>query len=259
MLWIIAGISGLLSSGKGIWQAFSAMNTLSNVNKKREEYSPSSNAGLTSDVSLKNRSLPDGVSVEYAPDPKKKWFVLRVTYGREFKAYNFITGDGTEAYLPVRYVMKLCNGKKKRILASLLPNFLFVYATPEKVETYVKHTPELHFLTYYYNHFRVGESGKNPPLTVSYQDMMNFIRVTSIRNEHVRLVESQHCHYKSGDRVRIIDGDFAGIEGRVARVAGQQRVVIELPGVCLVATAYIPTPFIELVPSENEKSDSSDR
>ena len=51
MLWIIAGISGLLSSGKGIWQAFSAMNTLSNVNKKREEDSPSSNAGLTSDVS----------------------------------------------------------------------------------------------------------------------------------------------------------------------------------------------------------------
>lgn len=53
MLWIIAGISGLLSSGKGIWQAFSAMNTLSNVNKKREEDPPSSNAGLTSDVSLK--------------------------------------------------------------------------------------------------------------------------------------------------------------------------------------------------------------
>lgn len=235
------------------------MNTLSNVNPKKEGDTPSQHAGFTSDVFLKDRKIPDGVSVGYAPDPKKKWFVLRVTYGREFKAYNLITADGTEAYLPVRYVMKLCNGKKKRILASLLPNFLFVYATPEKVETYVKHTPELHFLTYYYNHFRVGESGKNPPLTVSYQDMMNFIRVTSIRNEHVRLVESQHCHYKSGDRVRIIDGDFAGIEGRVARVAGQQRVVIELPGVCLVATAYIPTAFIELVPSENEKSDSSDR
>ena len=84
-------------------------------------------------------------------------------------------------------------------------------------------------------------------MTVSYQDMMNFIRVTNIRNEHIRLVEPQHCHYKSGDRVRIIEGDFAGIEGRVARVSGQQRVVIELPGVCLGATAYIPTAFIKII------------
>lgn len=179
--------------------------------------------------------------------------MLRVTYGRERKAYDFIMNDHTEAYLPMCYVQKIYNGKKKRILTSLLPNFLFVYATPEKVEKYVKQTPELHYLTYYYNHFKVGEFGKNPPLTVGYNEMMNFIRVTSLNNEHVRLVESQHCHYKSGDKVRIVDGDFAGVEGKVARVAGQQRVVIELPGVCLVATAYIPTAFIKPIPSVSEK------
>ena len=43
------------------------------------------------------------------------------------------------------------------------------------------------------------------------------------------------------------------VEGKVARVAGQQRVVIELPGVCLVATAYIPTAFIKPIPSVSEK------
>ena len=94
------------------------------------------------------------------------------------------------------YVQKIYNGKKKRILTSLLPNILFVYETPEKVEKYVKQNPELHYLTYYYNHFNVGEFGKNPPLTVGYNEMMNFIRVTSLNNEHVRLVESQHCHYR---------------------------------------------------------------
>lgn len=224
------------------------MNTLSNVNKKREDEATSQDVGFASKVPLKKPNTSGEASVKYVPDVNKKWFVLRVTYGRECKAYDFMMKDNTEAYLPMRYVQKLCNGKKKRILTSLLPNFLFVYATPEKVEEYVKHTPELHYLTYYYNHFKVGEFGKNPPLTVDYDEMMNFIRVTSINNEHVRLVESQHCHYKSGDKVRIVDGDFAGIEGRVARVAGQQRVVIELPGVCLVATAYIPTAFIEIIP-----------
>ena len=44
-----------------------------------------------------------------------------------------------------------------------------------------------------------------------------------------------------GDEVVITDGDFKNIHGRVARIAGQQRVVIELFDGCLVATAYVPT------------------
>lgn len=54
----------------------------------------------------------------------------------------------------------------------------------------------------------------------------------------------EQCHYKSGDIVRVIEGDFAGVEGRVARVSGQQRVVVEIEGVCLITTAYIPSAFL---------------
>ena len=53
-----------------------------------------------------------------------------------------------------------------------------------------------------------------------------------------------YCHFKSGDRVRVIEGAFRGVEGRIARAAGQQRVIVELEGLCLVATAYIPTAFL---------------
>jgi len=45
--------------------------------------------------------------------------------------------------------------------------------------------------------------------------------------------------------VRVIDGDFRGVVGKVARVAGQQRVVLSITNVGLVSTAYIPTAFIE--------------
>ena len=50
---------------------------------------------------------------------------------------------------------------------------------------------------------------------------------------------------QSGDKVKIVGGDFKGVEGTVARVSGQQRVVVEIQGLCLIATAYIPTAFIE--------------
>lgn len=45
--------------------------------------------------------------------------------------------------------------------------------------------------------------------------------------------------------VKVIGGEFEGVTGKVARIAGQQRVVVEITGLCLVATAYIPTNLIK--------------
>ena len=59
------------------------------------------------------------------------------------------------------------------------------------------------------------------------------------------MVDTQQCHYKNGDRVRIIDGKFKGITGRVARISRQLRVVVDVEGLCLLVTAYIPSAFIE--------------
>lgn len=77
--------------------------------------------------------------------------------------------------------------------------------------------------------------------------MLNFIRLTSINNEHIKVVSPENCHYKNGDEVEVTDGEFKGVRGKVARVAGQQRVVVEINGVCLVTTAYIPSAFIRKV------------
>lgn len=219
------------------------MNTLSNVTPKRGKQSPPSTR-LTPCASSVTSS--DGVSVGYAPDPSKKWYVMRATYHREMKAYNYLASKGVEAYLPLRRRIKMADGRRRIVTEPLLPNFLFVYATPEVIKTYSKNDPNLTFLNHYYDHFRLQENGYNPPLIVSEEAMQNFIRVTSIDNKHVRVVAPENCHYKNGDMVRVIDGQFKGIVGRVARVAGQQRVVVEVEGVCLVSTAYVPTAFIEL-------------
>lgn len=184
----------------------------------------------------------------YAPDPQKQWFVLRATYNRQKMAYDYIVNNAAysdvEAYLPLHHVQRFAHGKRKRVLEPYLPQLLFVYATSERVKELVEKTPDLSFLTYYYNHFKQDEQGKNPPLTVPFHAMMNFIRITSLDNEHVKVVSAEQCHYKNGDIVRVVEGDFAGVEGKVARVAGQQRVVVEIEGVCLITTAYIPSAFL---------------
>ena len=74
--------------------------------------------------------------------------------------------------------------------------------------------------------------------------MDNFIKLTSIDDEHILLIDEVNGTYKQGDYVRIIDGPFKGIEGRVSKITGQKRVIVELPGICSVATAYIPKGFL---------------
>jgi transcription antitermination factor NusG len=195
------------------------------------------------------------VSVNYVPDYRnatnngesKKWYVLRASYGREDKAADYIVADGTYVYIAKRYARKVINGKQKKFLESLIPNLLFVYTTEAKIEEYVRHTPALSYLTYYYNHFELNDTRKNPPLTISCREMENFILATCNKNQHLKFVDESQCHFKGGELVRITDGAFKGVEGRVARVSGQQRVIVTLSQVGLVSTAYIPTAFIQVI------------
>lgn len=219
------------------------MITLSNVKTRGGENEPHS-IEFAPDAFPEAVSSKTGVSVRYAESPEKSWYVFRASYGREDKASDFLVEDGTYTYIAKKYVERYIRGKRRRFLQTLIPNLLFVYTTEEKAEQYVNHTPDLCYLTYYYNHFDLDEEKKNPPLTVSGREMERFIRATANRNKHLLFVEASQCHFKSGEQVRIINGPFAGVEGMVARVAGQQRVVVSLSKIGLISTAYIPTAFI---------------
>ena len=189
----------------------------------------------------------DGVSVENVLDANKQWFVLRVSYGRIIKAKAFIEAKGLECYVPLRYKEVRKHGKKRIITEPLLSSFLFVYATAEQVDYLlqdkdIKAFENRALLSYYYDHTSHCENAptKNPPLIIADIAMDNFIRLTSIHNPHIIPVISENIKYKLGDEVVITEGEFKDIHGRVTRIAGQQRVVIELFDGCLVATAYIP-------------------
>lgn len=222
------------------------MSTLSNVETGRGQAKPPS-VRVAPDTIPEARSSRTGVSVKYVPTPGMRWYVFRASYGREDKALDYIVEDGTFVYIAKRYIRKTLNGKQKKVLETLIPNLLFVYTNEEKAEEYIKNTPALSYLTYYYNHFELDETQKNPPLIVSHREMENFIIATCNKNEHLKFVDESQCHFKGGEIVKITDGNFKGVEGRVARVSGQQRVIITLTNVGLVSTAYIPTAFIRTI------------
>ena len=187
------------------------------------------------------------MSVENVLDASKQWFVLRVSYGRIIKAKAFVETKGFECYVPMRYKEVRKQGKKRIITEPILSSFLFVHATAEQVKTLlyeikVSTNESRNLLSYYFDHTsqRQDNPDRNPPLTICDEAMNNFIRLTSIKNPHIIPVTTEIIQYKLGDIVIVTEGDFKDIHGRVARIAGQQRVVVELFEGCLVATAYVP-------------------
>ena len=202
----------------------------------------------------------NGVSVENDLDATKQWFVLRISYGRIQKAKEVIEARSTEYYVPLRYKQITKHGKKRIITDPLLPSFIFVHSTAEQVDALLHdervNSQEGHpLLSYYYDHttFCQENSNRNPPLTIRNEAMNNFIRLTSIQNPHIIPVTSTNIQFKLGDKVIVTEGEFKRIHGRVARIAGQQRVVVELFDGCLVATAYIPKEAMEICDEKIKK------
>lgn len=203
-------------------------------------------AGLTSCTPSISKNK-GGVLVENVPSGNKQWFVLRVTYGRIIKAQTFVEAKGLECYVPLHYKEIWKQGKRRIIIEPLIPSFLFVHASAERVDYLlqdksIKPLENRALLSYYYDHTSHCENSptKNPPLVISDAAMDNFIRLTSIHNPHIIPVTSENIKYKLGDEVVITEGEFKDIRGRVARIAGQQRVLVELFDGYLVATAYVP-------------------
>ena len=227
------------------------MDTLSNV-YSREDGNLLSSVGLTSCTSP--NQYETGVSVENAPltaednceqEQQIQWFVLRVAYHHEQEAKDWLEELGIDTYLAMHDAEKEMNGKKKRVREPLIPNLLFAHATKGEMG-FALAAPGNAYLSYYYDHFRINADGKNPPLIVPDKQMDNFIHLTSIDNDHILFVDRSQCHFKSGDYVVVTDGDFRGIEGRIARVSRQQRVVVELDGIGCITTAYIPKAFLRV-------------
>ena len=173
------------------------------------------------------------------------WYALRTTYGREKKAYDYMTAKGITAFYPTTEVVKLIKGKRKVVTESRLPNIFFAYGTEEQLKSFVYDNVNLPFLRFYYRHVHVGRRIEKFPLIVpDYQmESLKIICAADADNTIVSLVEVPK--FEKGQLVRVTDGAFKGVIGRVARWQGQQRVGVVVDDLVTVVTAYVPSAFLE--------------
>ena len=215
----------------------------------------SSCAGLTSDVPpdalriAQARSSPIGVSTKCVlsrrGSPPLQWFVLRTTYGRELKAYHYLISQGLMAFCPTIKRMKIIGGKRYEIEESRIPNIFFVHGTFDEVKSFVYDNINLPYLRFYYSHRRNGHRLERTPIVVPEEQMKDLMRVCNVESANTIIQSGNIQKFDGGELVRIIDGPFAGITGRVAKYKGQQRVAVIIDGLVTACTAYVPSAFLE--------------
>lgn len=158
-----------------------------------------------------------------------------------------MTAKGITAFYPTTSVVKLIKGKREVVTVSRLPNIFFAYGTEEEIKTFVYDNVNLPFLRFYYRHIHIGRKIEKTPMIVpNYQmDSLKIICAADVDNTIVTLDEVPK--FEKGQLVRVIDGAFKGVIGRVARWQGQQRVGVVVDELVTVCTAYVPSAFLEIV------------
>lgn len=205
-------------------------------------------SAVSSHTGVSTRNVHTGTTLKQQnQEDTPHWYALRCTYGREKAAYDYFVAKGIIAFYPTTNAVKIINGKRKVVAESRLPNIFFAFGTEEQIKTFVYDNVNLPFLRFYYRHVHVGcRINKTPLIVPDYQmESLKIICAADADNTIVSLDEVPK--FEKGQLVRVVDGAFKGVVGRVARWQGQQREGVVVEGLITMVTAYVPNAFLELV------------
>ena len=202
---------------------------------------------LQSGVSTRNALSGNAIkTIKRKPKDIPHWYALRVTYGREKKAYDYLVGKHIEAYYPTIKTVRVVDGKRKTVEESRLPNIFFARGTEEEIKSFVYDNVNLPYLRFYYKHTCVGSRvEKNPMIIPDSQITTLKIICEADVSDNVIVLQEEINKFKEGQRVQVVEGKFKGVEGVVTRFHGQQRVGIVIDGLLTAVTAYIPRAFLK--------------
>ena len=169
------------------------------------------------------------------------WYPLRVTYSREMKVKGILQDSGFECFVPMTVKCEVKCGKKTVKTVPAVNNLCFVKSCRAELDMILREKGLREFVSY------LWDKSTREPLTVPDKAMEDFITVSEARLEDIVYLFEVNSKLRTGMKVRVKSGPFAGVEGVVIRVKRSRRVMVELPGMLAIATSYIPEDELELV------------
>lgn len=169
------------------------------------------------------------------------WFAVRVTYGRELKFKKLLEDAGFQCFVPMRRKKIEKNGRREVVTVPAVSNLCFVNTEKPLMDEFMHSFGEA-----CWGHY-IWDKSTRKPIIVPDKAMEDFIQISLVMSDDVLYLQDITAKLRSGQKVRVIEGPFKGVEGIVVRVKRSRRVVVELPGMLAIATTYVQPQDLELI------------
>ena len=169
------------------------------------------------------------------------WFAIRVSYGRVLKFSAQLQDLGVQHFVPMMNKKVVKEGKTLTMTVPAVSNLCFVYSTKVCLDDLFRGMGENRNA-----HFIWDKSTRNP-IVVSDKAMADFMQICAVMNDETLYLKDITGKLHEGQKVRVTEGPFKGVEGTIVRIKRSRRVVVELPGLLAVATNYIDPRFLEVL------------
>ena len=174
-------------------------------------------------------------------DTQKYWFAARTRDKQEFAIRNSLEKLKVEenldidCYLPTRSVITQLKYRRKRSEVPVIRNLIFVRATKQTAcDLSNVYGVQLFYMKDLFSHSM---------LVVPNKQMKDFMFVMDLNPDGVSFDNEPLV---VGHKVKVVKGDFCGIEGEVATEANKTYVVIRIKGI-LSASVKVPKSYLKII------------
>lgn len=186
----------------------------------------------------------DGRPKETSAGVPLSWYALRVSYSRELKIQAQLQAAGVRTFVPM--IWRRCPvgagvTQTSKKLVPAVSNLCFVHWTKHEIENYIRSFGEKSPVHFYWD--RTTSS----PLVVPDKAMEDFIKVSASMDEDLIYLTEITEKLREGQVVRVKEGPFKGVEGKIVRIRKSRRILVELPGMLAVATTFVNPSSLEII------------
>ncbi|MBQ7774111.1 MAG: UpxY family transcription antiterminator [Bacteroidales bacterium] len=175
-------------------------------------------------------------------DSTAQWFAMRATYKREMIAKDYLLSKGLEVYVPMKTVIKVVRGIKRKLPVPAINSLIFVHAQKDVLQQVKWGVEYLQYMTR-------KEDGKNVPIVVPQKQMDQFMQIVQDDTISKTFFTPEEVDLSAGTKVRVHGGPFDGYEGVLAKVKGKRKkqFFLDIPNVVAVSTVIENLHLLEVV------------
>lgn len=146
----------------------------------------------------------------------KRWLVAIVHVCHEKKTSERLTKMGIENFLPVQQEVRQWSDRRKVLDRILLPMMIFVHVDPQEQKEVLTLSSISRYMVL---------RGESTPAVIPDQQMLRFKFMLDYSDETISMSTSSLV---PGEKIRVIKGPLAGLEGELVNVNGKTKVAVRL-------------------------------